>query len=88
MAWLVGTTGAFGRKVIQQEVHDAIQLSEEDGGKVLVVHAIGKLVKTDYPPFVAEFERRVQKPRKQHVLFDMTGLHGWGCSNPALRKPS
>jgi hypothetical protein len=35
--------------------------SEEDGGKVLVVHAIGKLVKTDYPPFVAEFERRVGK---------------------------
>jgi hypothetical protein len=54
-----------------------IQLSEENGGKVLVVHAIGKLEKADYPPFVAEFERRVQKPRKQHVLFNMTGLHGW-----------
>lgn len=54
-----------------------IQLSEEDGGKVLVVHVIGKLVKADYPPFVAEFERRVQKPRKQHVLFGMTGLQGW-----------
>jgi hypothetical protein len=54
-----------------------IQLSEEDDGRVLVVHAIGKLVKADYQPFVAEFERRVQKPRKQHVLFDMTGLHGW-----------
>lgn len=54
-----------------------IQVTEESGGKVLVVHAIGKLVKSDYPPFVAEFERRVQKPRKQHVLFDMTGLHGW-----------
>jgi hypothetical protein len=54
-----------------------IQLSEEDGGKVLVVRAVGKLVKADYLPFVAEFERRVQKPRKQHVLFDMTGLQGW-----------
>jgi hypothetical protein len=54
-----------------------IQLSEESGGKVLVVRAIGKLVKADYPPFVAEFERRVQKPQKQHVLFDMTGLQGW-----------
>jgi hypothetical protein len=26
---------------------------------------------------MAQFERRVQKPRKQHVLFDMTGLRGW-----------
>jgi hypothetical protein len=54
-----------------------IQLSEENGGKVLVVHAIGKLVKADYPHFVAEFERLVQKPRRQHVLFDMTEFHGW-----------
>jgi hypothetical protein len=54
-----------------------IELREENGGKVLVVHASGTFVKADYPPFVAEFERRVQKPRKQHVLFDMTGLRGW-----------
>lgn len=54
-----------------------IQLSEENGGEVLVVRTIGKLVKADYPPFVAEFERRVQKPQKRHVLFDMTGLEGW-----------
>jgi hypothetical protein len=26
---------------------------------------------------VAEFERRVQKPGKQRVLFDITGLQGW-----------
>ncbi len=54
-----------------------IQLSEEEGGKILVVHASGKLVQADYPEFVAQFERRVQKPRKQHVLFDMAGLRGW-----------
>lgn len=54
-----------------------IQVSEEDGGKILVVHATGKLAKTDYPPFVAEFERRMQKSQKQHVLFDMIGFHGW-----------
>lgn len=52
-----------------------IQLSEENGGKILVVHAIGKLVKADYPQFVTEFDQLAHKP--QHVLFDMTGLRGW-----------
>ena len=26
---------------------------------------------------MSAFERLVQKPQKQHVLFDMTGLQGW-----------
>jgi hypothetical protein len=54
-----------------------IQLTQEDGGKILVVHARGKLVKEDYPQFMADFERLVQKPKKQHVLFDMAGFDGW-----------
>lgn len=55
----------------------AIQLSEESGGKILVVHVSGKVVKTDYEHFVPEFERLVREHGKLRVLFDMTGFHGW-----------
>ena len=54
-----------------------IQLNEENGGKILVVHVSGKLVKADYEHFVPEFERLVRLHGKLRVLFDMTGLHGW-----------
>jgi hypothetical protein len=55
----------------------SIKLNEETGGKVLVVHVSGKLVKADYEHFVPEFERLVRQNGKLSVLFDMTGLHGW-----------
>ena len=55
----------------------ALQLSEEDGGKLLVVHVSEKLVKADYEHFVPEFERLVQLHGKLCVLFDMTNFHGW-----------
>jgi len=54
-----------------------IQLSEENGGHVLVVHVTEKLVKADYEHFVPEFERLVRAHGKLRVLFDMTGFHGW-----------
>ena len=54
-----------------------IQLKEEDGGKVLVIHVSGKLVKADYALFVPEFERLVLEHGKLRMLFDMTGFHGW-----------
>ena len=57
----------------------SIQLKEENGGKVLVVHVSGKLEKGDYEHFVPEFERLVQQYGKLRVLFDMTGFHGWGA---------
>jgi hypothetical protein len=37
-----------------------IQLNEENGGKILVVHVSGKLAKADYAHFVPEFERLVR----------------------------
>ena len=55
----------------------SIQLNEENGGKVLVVHVSGKLVKADYEHFVPEFERLVRQHGKLSVLFDMTDFHGW-----------
>jgi hypothetical protein len=54
-----------------------IQLSEEDGGKLLAVHVSGKLAKADYELFVPEFERLAGLHGKLRVLFDMAGLHGW-----------
>jgi hypothetical protein len=57
-----------------------IQPNEENGGKILVIHVNGKLVKEDYPDFVSEFERLVRQDGSLRVLFDMTGLHGWDAS--------
>jgi hypothetical protein len=54
-----------------------IQLDEQDGGKILVVHVSGKLAKADYEHFVPEFDRLVRLHGKLRVLFDMTGFHGW-----------
>ena len=54
-----------------------IQLNEENGGKILVVHVTGKVVKTDYEHFVPEFERLVRQQGKLRVLFDMADFHGW-----------
>ena len=55
----------------------SIQLNEESGGKVLVVHVSGKLAKADYEHFVPEFDRLVKQHGKLRLLFDMTGFHGW-----------
>jgi hypothetical protein len=55
----------------------AVQLNEENGGKILVVHVSGKLAAADYADFVPEFERLVRQYGKLRVLFDMVGFHGW-----------
>jgi hypothetical protein len=60
-----------------------IQLNEENGGSILVIHVGGKLAKADYEHFVSEFERLVRQHGKLRVLFDMTGFNGWEGS--ALR---
>lgn len=57
-----------------------IQFNEEDSGKILVIHVVGTLVKTDYGPFVSEFERLLRLHGKLRVLFDMRGFHGWDAS--------
>jgi hypothetical protein len=54
-----------------------IQLNQEEGGKILVVHVSGILTKADYEQLAPEFERLVQQQGKLRLLFDMTGFHGW-----------
>jgi hypothetical protein len=63
-----------------KELKMPIQLNEESGGKILVVHVTGKLAKADYEHFVPEFDRLVRQHGKLRVLFDMAGLHGWEAS--------
>jgi len=55
----------------------SIQLTEENGGKILVVRVSGKLAQADYAHFVPELDRLVQKHGKIRLLFDMTDFHGW-----------
>ena len=54
-----------------------IQLDEGSGGKILIVHVSGKLVKADYEHFVPEAERLVRQHGKLRLLFVMTDFHGW-----------
>jgi hypothetical protein len=70
-----GITSTLRR--MKRESTMPIQLNEQDGGNVLVVHVSGKLAKGDYEHFVPEFERLVRQHSKLRVLFDMTGFHGW-----------
>ena len=58
----------------------SIQLNEEEGGKILVVHVSGKLIKSDYEHFVSEIERLIRQQGKLRLLFDMVDFHGWEFS--------
>lgn len=57
-----------------------IEFSEQNDGKIFVVHVSGKLVDADYKHFVPEFDRLVRQHGKLRVLFDMTGFGGWEAS--------
>ena len=61
-----------------------IQLSEENGGKLLAVQVSGKLAKADYEHFVPSFGRLVQQNRKLRVLFDLNGFAGWDADSGLL----
>lgn len=54
-----------------------IQLAKVNGGNVLSIHLTGRLTKSDYAPFLTEFERLVERYGQLRVLFDMTGFDGW-----------
>jgi hypothetical protein len=60
-----------------REASMAIQMSEENGGRTLVVQVSGKLQAANYEHLVPTFERLVQQHGKLRVLFEMDGFHGW-----------
>lgn len=57
----------------------SIQLNEENGGKVLVLHISDKLATADYDQFVPELERLARQHGKLRLLFDMTDFFGWNA---------
>jgi hypothetical protein len=54
-----------------------IRMTEDRGDKFSTIHISGTLAQADYERFLPEFERLVQQHGKVHLLFDMTGFHGW-----------
>lgn len=54
-----------------------IKLNEENGGKIVIIHLTGKLVKADYEKIAPEFERLVRQHGSLRLLCDMTDFHGW-----------
>ncbi len=54
-----------------------IQIEQQNDGKLLLIHASGKLNKDDYQHFVPEFDRLVEHHGKVRVLFEMRDFHGW-----------
>jgi hypothetical protein len=55
----------------------AIQHNVENGGKLLVIHITGKLVKANYERFVPELVRLVREHGKLRIPFEMSDFHGW-----------
>ncbi|MEO8060713.1 MAG: STAS/SEC14 domain-containing protein [Burkholderiales bacterium] len=58
----------------------SIQFNEENGGKILVVHVSGKLVKEDYASLVPEVDRLARERGKLRLLIDMADFHGWDAA--------
>jgi hypothetical protein len=57
-----------------------IEIKEMEGGRILEVHATGKLAAQDYQQFVPEFERLVAQHGKVRLLFEMRDFHGWDAA--------
>lgn len=55
----------------------SIRLEQEDDGRVLAIHASGKLTRADYELLAPEFERLIRQNGKIRMLFDLTEFHGW-----------
>ncbi len=58
----------------------AVELQEQNGGKVMVVRLTGKLSKADYESFVPEVERLIGRFGNIRVLVEMHDFHGWGAA--------
>ena len=54
-----------------------IELREENDGRLLAVHATGKLTSEDYAAFVPRVEGLIARHGKIRLLFEMHDFHGW-----------
>lgn len=55
----------------------AIELREENDGKLAIIGLSGKLHKSDYEHFVPELERLIRQHGKVRILMNMHDFHGW-----------
>lgn len=55
----------------------AVDLHEEEGGKILTIKLTGKLTKEDYLQFLPEVERLIEANGKLRLLVQMHDFHGW-----------
>jgi len=55
----------------------ALQLNEENDGRIFLVQASGKLTMEDYEHFVPEVDRLIARHGQLSILFNMHDFHGW-----------
>ena len=54
-----------------------VTIEAQAGGKILVVHATGKLHADDYATFVPQVEQLIAQHGKIRIIFDLHDFHGW-----------
>jgi hypothetical protein len=57
----------------------AIEITQEQDGKLLLVRLSGKLVAADYEHFVPEVDAQIAKHGKIRMLIEMHDFHGWSA---------
>lgn len=60
--------------VIEQK---ELQIQEKAGGKIVEIHAMGKLEKEDYEQFGPEVERLIRQHGKIRMLLYLHDFNGW-----------
>jgi len=54
-----------------------VELKEMDGGRILEVHATGRLAASDYRNLMPTFDRLKRQHGPLRVLFELHDFHGW-----------
>jgi len=57
----------------------AVEVSEQDEGRILDVRATGRLTTADYERLLPMVERSIARHGKLRVRFEMHDFHGWSA---------
>lgn len=58
----------------------AVEIRQENDGKVLVIGLSGRLTKEDYSRLVPEVDKSIEKNGHIRMLIEMHDFHGWSCA--------
>lgn len=58
----------------------AVEVKEEQAGKILHIQMQGKVTKEDYEKFVPEIERCIKDNGKVRLVVSLHDFHGWEAS--------